>query len=233
MPCVVAACIDGHVGFSTQHPDCDGTCRTDDSIGKPALLELDLGAVHTVAFVQIFNRPTCLACQAWLGTDGPYELWLGDTAGERTIMCARSTAPPSVGPFTTACQATGQYVTLFLPTTDGVKRILNIAEIKVFVDGLQAAPPPASPPRGISSYASIDGLSQGVLVAVVAGFLVGAIVLLLAVYYCWWQRKPANVERRIERRIETRGLVASHDAVDGAGLEPHLSVEDVAWSTSQ
>ena len=252
-PCVAAACIDGYEGVSNQHPDCDGTCHTDEIIGSSPWLEVDLGSVQAIAYVQIFNRPTCSTCQAWLGTDGPYELWVGDTSGQRTSLCTRATAPPSVGPFTTPCDATGRFITLLLPTSGGVKRILNIAEIRVFANGLPArppppslelrrhapapgAPPPASPTHDVPRDDSLGGLSKEVgglskeaLVAIVAGSSGGTVMLLLiclAVYFCWRRRQPATAARR----TETKGLVALSASADAISSEP---IEDATGGASQ
>ena len=255
-PCVALACVDGYEGVSLRHPHCDGTCHTDEIIGSSPWLEVDLGAAQTISYVQIFNHPTCSKCQAWLGRDGPYELWVGDAPGNPTTRCAHATAPPTAGPFTTACPANGRFLTLYLPTTSGVKRILNIAEMKVFASGPSAPPPPpgavarggndvasltlpSASPLGGDAYedASIGGPATNAPVGPsTASVPLGTIFLLLMVgllVIFWWQRRGSHVARRQEQRFEKNGLVSSETLEEAARPMAQPAVEGIAAALEQ
>lgn len=112
-----------------------------------------------VGYIAVWNRNDYAQYAQWLW---PYELWVGNFAGdasENAVRCgATITEGAGQGPFVTACPAGtfGTYVTLRLV---GWRRYLTIAELIPYLPLQQGAQAVATPGGGKGKDANADGSS--------------------------------------------------------------------------
>jgi len=100
-------------------------CHTECDTSDP-WLEVELEHFYQVDYVMLRNRK---GLEARLGH---YEVWLGNTSGERDVRCLSATVPESSRDarlITNRCNAAGRFVTLLLP---GEKRCLNLYDLRLF-----------------------------------------------------------------------------------------------------